>query len=159
EIRIVDAGGSHEQVTVELMRRENCFERAGVAAHRSFVANGAEAVSTLLEGKADAAMQVGFGPALAAIADGAPLRVVGGANLLTIHAIYSKHPDIRRIEDLAGRTMGIGSPGALTHQLVVAALRKRGADPSQVRFVSIGNSAAIFKALLARDVDAGFGET
>ena len=159
DIRIVDAGGAHEQVTVELMRRERCFERMGVHVHRTFVTNGGEAVATLLSGKADAAIQVGFGPALAAIAEGAPLRVIAGANLLTVHAIYSKQPDICRLEDLAGRTVGVGALGALTHQLAFAALRKRGVDPDAVRFVSIGNSAAIFQALLAGDVDAGFGET
>lgn len=159
DLRIVDAGGAHEQVTVELMRRERCFERMGVQVRRTFVTNGAEAVAALMDGSADAAIQVGFGPALAAIADGAPLRVIAGANLLTVHAIYSRQPDIRRLEDLAGRTIGVGALGALTHQLAFAALRKRGVDPAAVRFVSIGNSAAIFQALLAGDVDAGFGET
>jgi ABC-type nitrate/sulfonate/bicarbonate transport system substrate-binding protein len=159
DIHIVDAGGAHEQVTVELMRSQRCFERAGVRAQRTFVTNGAEAVALLQGGRADAAIQVGFGPALAAMAAGAQLKIIAGANLLTVHAIYSQNPDIRRIEDLAGRRMGVGALGALTHQLAYAALRKRGVDPSRVHFVTIGNSANIFRALLAGDIDAGFGET
>jgi len=158
-LRIVDVGGAHEQVTVALMRAERCFERAGVSVTRRFVTNGAEAVELLLAGDADAAIQAGFGPALAAIANEAPLRVIAGANLLTVHAIYSRDPAIRGLEDLPGRTMGIGAPGALTHQLAFAALSKRGIDPSGVRFITIGSSAKIFQALLRGEIDAGFGET
>lgn len=158
-LRIVDVGGAHEQVTVALMRAERCFERAGVSVTRCFVTNGAEAVERLLAGEADAAIQAGFGPALAAIANDAPLRVIAGANLLTVHALYSRDPSIRRLKDLPGRSMGIGAPGALTHQLAFAALRKHGIDPSAVRFVTIGSSAKIFQALLRGEIDAGFGET
>lgn len=157
--RIVDAGGAHEQATVELMRSQRLLERAGVRVERTFVTNGAEAVDLLLKGQADAAMQIGCGPALAAIAADAPLRLIAGANLLTVHAIYSKNPAIRRLEDLPAKTFGVGAPGALTHQLAFAALRKRGVDPGSVRFVPIGDSARIFKALLAGEIDAGFGET
>lgn len=159
DLRIVDVGGAHEQVTVALMRAERCFERMGVTVERRFVANGAEAVRCLLAGEADAAIQTGFGPALSAIAEGAALKVIGGANLLTVHALYARDPALLRMEDLAGRTLGIGAPGALTHQLAVAALRRRGVDPADVRFVTIGSSAQIFQALLRGDVDAGFGET
>lgn len=158
-IRIVDAGGPHEKVTVELMRRERLFERFGVAVTKTYVTNGAEAAELLCTGQADVAMQVGFGPAMAAIARGAPLRVIAGSNLLTVHAVYATDPSICRLEDLAGKVVGVGRLGALTHQLIYAALLKHGVDPASVRFMSIGNSATIFKALVAGKVDAGFGET
>ena len=159
EIHIIDAGGPHELVTVELLRRQGILEQMGVRATRTFVTNGAEATELLLAGRGDVAMQVGFGPALRAIEGGAPLRVIAGSNLLTVHAVYSKKPDIRRLQDLVHRTVGVGALGALTHQLIYAALLKGGIDPAAVRFVPIGSSATIFKALLAGEVDAGFGET
>ena len=159
EVRIVDVGGSHELVTVEVMRRQGYLEQLGVHAIKTYVTNGAEAVELLRTGRGDVAMQVGFGPALVAIEQGVPLRVVAGANLLTVHALYSKNPAIRRLQDLQGRTVGVGKLGALTHQLVHAALCKHGIDPSGVRFVTIGNSVNIFRALLAGEVEAGFGET
>jgi ABC-type nitrate/sulfonate/bicarbonate transport system substrate-binding protein len=159
EVRIVDAGGPHELVTIELFERLGYLERMGIKALKTYVKNGAEAAELLLAGRADVAMQVGFGPALAAIANGAPLRIVAGSNLLTVHAIYSKDPNIRSLKDLEHRTVGVGALGALTHQLIYAALRKKGVDPASVRFVSIGNSATIFRALIAGQVDAGFGET
>jgi ABC-type nitrate/sulfonate/bicarbonate transport system substrate-binding protein len=159
EIRIIDAGGPHELVTVELMRRQGYLEHMGIGAQKIYVNNGAEAVEALRMDRADVAMQVGFGPALAAIANGEPLRVIAASNLLAVHALYSTNPEIRRLHDLRGRTVGVGRLGALTHQLIYAALRKQGLDPAAVRFVSIGNSATIFKAVLAGQVEAGFGET
>jgi len=159
EIHIIDAGGPHELATVELLHRQGYLERLGVRCRRTYVKNGAEATELLLAGLGDAAMQVGFGPAAAAIGRGAPLRIIAGSNLLTVHAVYATDPEIRRLRDLRGRSVGIGARGALTHQLIFAALRKHHVDPAGIRFVSIGNSATIFKALLAGEVDAGFGET
>ncbi len=158
-VQVIDAGGPHEKVTVELMRTQRFCERMGIRIERTYVTNGAEAAELLSRGHGDVAMQVGFGPALVAIENGAPLRVIAGSNLLTVHALYSKQSGIRRLQDLRGRTVGVGKLGALTHQLIYAALRKHGIDPAEVRFVPIGNSATIFRTLLAGQVDAGFGET
>ena len=159
DIRIVDAGGPHEKVTVEFMRRQGCFEGMGITAHKTYVTNGAAAVEKLLSGDCDVAMQVGFGPAVVAISKGAPLRVIAASNLLTVHAVYSREPDIRCLADLEGKTVGVGRLGALTHQLLYAALLKSHVDPARVHFASIGSSATVFQALLAGEVDAGFGET
>lgn len=60
--------------------------------------------------------------------------------------------------DLAGRTVGTGSIGALLHQLMVALLLKKGVDPQTVRFVNVGSSADVFRATTAGVVDAGLGD-
>lgn len=159
EIHIIDAGGPHELATVELLHRQGYLEQLGIRCKRTYIKNGAEATELLLAGLGDAAMQIGFGPAMAAIERGAPLRIIAGSNMLTVHAVYAQDPEIRGLRDLPGRTVGIGAPGALTHQLIFAALRKHRIDPAAIRFVSIGSSATIFEALLAGEVDAGFGET
>jgi ABC-type nitrate/sulfonate/bicarbonate transport system substrate-binding protein len=158
-VHIVDAGGTHELVTIALMRSQGFLENVGLTYERTLVTNGAEAVEELLSGTGDVAMQIGFGPALKAIAKGAPLKVVAASNLLTVHAVYTRDPDIRRMRDLVGRRVGVGAYGALTHQLMYAALTKQGVDPAGVNFVHMGNSASIFQALLRGELDAGFGET
>ena len=159
DIRIVDAGGPHELVNLELMKRHGFLERFGVNPHKTYVTNGAAAAKLVLSGECDAAMQVGFGPALSAIVRGEPLKVLAGSNLLTVHALYSQQADIRALKDLEGRTVGVGPLGALTHQLIYAALLKHGVDPAKVKFVPMGSSSTIFKAMLAGEVEAGFGET
>jgi len=159
DIRLVDAGGPHELVNLELMKSQGFLDRFGINPHKTYVSNGAAAARLVLSGECDAAMQVGFGPALSAIVRGEPLRVLAGSNLLTVHAVYSQQPDIRSLKDLPGRTVGVGPLGALTHQLIYAALLKHDVDPAGVRFVPMGSSSAIFKAMLAGEVEAGFGET
>ena len=72
---------------------------------------------------------------------GEPLKVLAGSNLLTVHAVYSQQPDIRALRDLEGRTVGVGPLGALTHQLIYAALLKHGVDPAKVKFVPMGSSS------------------
>ena len=159
DLRIVDAGGPHERVNIALMTRMGWWDRVGIHPTKTYVDNGGQAADLLLAGKVDVAMQVGFGPMLAAMDAGAPFKVIAGANLLAVHAVYSKNPAIRSLKDLEGRTVGTGRLGALTHQLIYAALLKAGVDPARVTFVPQGNSASIFRSLLAGELDAGFGET
>lgn len=158
-LNIIDAGGTHELVTVEVMRARGFLDTTGARIERRFVTNGAQAVEALLSGQGEAAMQIGFGPALKAIAQGAPLRIIAASNLLTVHAVYTRDPAIRRMADLTGKRVGIGARGALTHQLLHAALRKQGVDPDGVEMISMGNSASIFQSLLRGELDAGFGES
>lgn len=158
-LRVVNANGPVEMALEELMARKGYMAEFDVEAEKVYVANGAQASQALIEDRADVAMQVGFGPVFPLIEKGFPLRVIAGSNLVTVHAIYTKDPKIRQLSDLVGKRVGTGALGALTHQLIFAALRGKGIDPGSVTFVPIGNSATLFKALLAGEVDAGFGET
>jgi ABC-type nitrate/sulfonate/bicarbonate transport system substrate-binding protein len=73
-------------------------------------------------------------------------------------ALYTRRTDIKSLKDLEGRTVGVGSIGALLYQLVVALLRKNHVDVSKVRFVNIGASGDVFRATRMGTVDAGTGE-
>jgi ABC-type nitrate/sulfonate/bicarbonate transport system substrate-binding protein len=59
------------------------------------------------------------------------------------------------VKDLVGRTVGVGALGAAMHQKIVALLRKRGIDEKSVRFVDLGSTLDIFKAVREGRVDAG----
>jgi NitT/TauT family transport system substrate-binding protein len=61
--------------------------------------------------------------------------------------------EIRSINDLQTRTIGISGIGNADHILVIYLMKKAGADPSKVRFVSIGTN--LFEALVRDQVDAG----
>jgi NMT1/THI5 like protein len=64
---------------------------------------------------------------------------------------------VRTLEDLEGKVVGVGSIGALIHQLTVTLLRKYSVDVSTVRFVNIGSNTDTFKGVMAGTVDAGAG--
>jgi ABC-type nitrate/sulfonate/bicarbonate transport system substrate-binding protein len=122
------------------------------------VADGTRILGGIVGGSVDASMMSGFGQVFPAVAHGAPLKILAGGALLPMLALFSGKPDVRTLKDLEGRTVGTGSIGALVHQLTVLLLRKYGVDLSRVRFVSIGSSADIFRAVAAGTVDAGAGE-
>ena len=115
-------------------------------------------MNSLTSGKADVCMGSGVSNVIAAIAGGAPLRLLAGANLRVVQAIFSKRPEIRTLKDLEGRRVGSGPKGQLVHQIIFAAMLKQGADPNKVDFVNLGNSGTIFKAVAKGEIDAGTGE-
>jgi ABC-type nitrate/sulfonate/bicarbonate transport system substrate-binding protein len=158
KLRIINGNGAAERSLQELTRRMRFMEEFGIDAEYVGASDGQQGLDALLEGRGDVCLQIGFGPALAAIEKGKKLKVLAGANLRAVHALFSSKPEIRNVKDLEGATVGIGTRGALTHQLITAVLLKAGADPSKVKFVSIGNSETVFKAVATRQVDAGLGE-
>jgi ABC-type nitrate/sulfonate/bicarbonate transport system substrate-binding protein len=88
---------------------------------------------------------------------GAKLKVIAGAALLPGFALMSNNPAVKALKDLEGRTVGTGTPGALTHALTNLLLQKKGVDAKKVQFVNIGSTAEIFRAVVAKTVDAGLG--
>jgi ABC-type nitrate/sulfonate/bicarbonate transport system substrate-binding protein len=158
KLRILNANGPAEMGLLELIRRMKLMEEFGLDVEYLHAADGAKGLQMILDGKADVALQIGFGPSLAAMERGEKLKVIAGANLRAVHCVFTSDKNVTRVADLAGHTIGIGSNGALTHQLMTAILRKCGVDPKSVTFVNIGNSAAVFRAVVDRKVDAGLGE-
>ena len=157
-LRIINANGPAEMGLQELMKRMKLMEEQGLDVTYVNASDGQKGLDKLLAGEGDVCLQIGFGPSLAAIERGEKIKVVAGANLRAVHVVFTSKPDVRRVKDLEGCSVGIGSRGALTHQLMTAILMKAGADPSKVDFRTVGNSFAVFKAVVARTVDAGLGE-
>jgi ABC-type nitrate/sulfonate/bicarbonate transport system substrate-binding protein len=142
----------------ELLVSQGFLEKFGVAPNTIAVADGTKVMAALLSGNAGLCMQVGFASVIPAILAGAKLKVVAVAEALPEVAVYSANPDIQSVSDLAGKTVGIGPPGALLHLLMVTLLRKKGVDPAKVRFVNIGSGSDVFKATVSGKVDAGPGD-
>jgi len=112
-------------------------------------------MEALLSGEADICMISAFVGVLPAIEQGKDLRLVGAAMLLPALAVYSNNDAIRRVQDLPGRSVGVGPMNGLLHILMLALLRKHDIDPAQVKFVNVGSNAQVLEAVAARKVDAG----
>jgi ABC-type nitrate/sulfonate/bicarbonate transport system substrate-binding protein len=154
-VRIVNAGGSTSLALQELINRQGYLKEFGVTAEFTDVADTAKIIASVVSGDQDICMFAGFGQALPAIEKGARLKVLGGAWMLAPVSLFSVKPDVRKLEDLAGRTVGTGSIGSVLHVVVVALLQKRGIDPAKVNFVNVGTTTDILKAVAAGTVDAG----
>jgi ABC-type nitrate/sulfonate/bicarbonate transport system substrate-binding protein len=141
-----------------LMRQQRFYESFGLAPEVLAVADGTRILGGVVSGSVDASMMSGFGQVFPAIERGATIKILGGGALLPTVALFSAKPSVRTLQDLQGKTIGTGSIGALIYQLTVCLLQKYQVDPSTMRFVNIGSSADVFRAVAAGTVDAGVAE-
>ena len=119
------------------------------------VSDGTKILAGIVGGNVDISLASGFGQVFPAVEHGAGLKILGGGALVPTVAMFTGKSDINSLKDLEGRTVGTGAIGALVHQLVMALLLKYKVDVSKVRFVNIGSSADVFRAVSVGTVDAG----
>jgi ABC-type nitrate/sulfonate/bicarbonate transport system substrate-binding protein len=154
-IKIANAAGALNLTLAELMRSQKFLESFGLRPQILAVADGTRILGGLVGGSVDISTMSGFGQVFPAIDRGAPIKILAGGTLLPALALFSARPGIKTLQDLAGKVLGTGSIGALVHQLTVTLLRKYAVDTARIRFVNIGSSADIFRAVAAGTVDAG----
>jgi ABC-type nitrate/sulfonate/bicarbonate transport system substrate-binding protein len=154
-VTIVNTAGTFGATVQQLMKDKRYLEDFSLRPNFLSVGDGSKIIGALLGGEADICIASGFGQVLPAIERGGRLKVLAGSEMLLLHLVYSWRPEIKSLKDLEGRAVGTGSPGALLHSIMVALLRKHNVDPTKVTFVNIGSSADVFRAIVARVVDAG----
>jgi ABC-type nitrate/sulfonate/bicarbonate transport system substrate-binding protein len=154
-IKIGNAGGSLTETLRELMRQQRFLESFGLEPEVLTVADGTRILGGLVSRSIDISTMSGFGQVFPAIERGAPIRIVGGGALLPSLALFSARPGLTTLQQLEGRVIGTGSIGALVHQLTVTLLQKYRVDTSGIRFLNVGSSADILRAVAAGTVDAG----
>jgi NitT/TauT family transport system substrate-binding protein len=85
---------------------------------------------------------------------GAPARIVMSVMDGADHFLVTS-PNIKRVEDLRGKTFGISSFGGTPHSEAVAILRKYGLNPEKdVTFLQVGGSSARYLALESGSIQA-----
>ena len=155
---IITTSGSTSLVFDALMKQEGFFRQMGIDATTQAVSDGAKVIASLIGGGADMCGSAGFPSLFPAIEKGAKIKILSGAGLSPVTAVFTKRPEIKAVKDLEGKTYGIGAPGALLHELAVALMLKKGVDISKVTFVNIGSAPDVIKGVIAGTVDAGPGE-
>src|SRR5579872_1330893 len=124
-ITIANTTGNLNVVMRELMRQQKFLESFDLAPKLMDVADGTKIVAGIVSGDVDCSTMSGFGQTFPAVEKGATLKVLAGGALPPTLAVYSSKPDVKTVADLAGKTVGTGSIGALLHQLMVALLTKK----------------------------------
>lgn len=157
-VNIVNPSGNYTAVCEQLLKTGTYFADFGLQANIVDVTDGTKIIAALVSGSADICGGAGFSGVFPAIARGAKLKLIGGAALSPLDAIYAKDPAIKTVKDLVGKTVGVGSPGALLHQMMVAMMQKEGVDYRSVKFVNVGSAPNVFRAIIAGTVDAGPSE-
>lgn len=154
-IDIANTSSNNTMAIQKLMEQQGYLEEFGVTAKTRNLADGSKVLAAIISGGADLTITSGMGEILASIAKGAKVKLVGGSCVLSQVALYTSNPDIRTIQDLAGKSVGTGAPGAQLSQIMKALLKAKNVDSSKIRFVNIGSSADVLRAVIAGKVDAG----
>lgn len=84
---------------------------------------------------------------------GLPLRIVMAAMDGSDHVLVTS-PDIKKVEDLKGKIIGISSFGGTPHSEALMILRKYGLNPDSVTFMQIGGSSSRYAALESNSIHA-----
>ena len=156
-INIINTDTTDTLAFQQILQSKGWLEAYGVKASTTNVADGVKATAAITSGSADIALMSGFGQIFPLIAKGEPLKLIGGTGQLANFEVWSAQPNIRTLSDLRGKTVGIGAVGALLDQVMLAMFQQEGIDPSTVTFVDIGSSTNVFKAVVAKRIDAGLG--
>jgi NitT/TauT family transport system substrate-binding protein len=138
---VARAGGhfANEGLDVELV-----YTRGGNAAMQSLVGSAVDYAATSLD------------VALQAYVRGADIRRFATTGRLPLFAIATaprRADEIQRIEDLAGRTVGVSALGNADHALMLYLLRRANVDPTKVQFATLGPN--LLEALRQGQVDVG----
>jgi ABC-type nitrate/sulfonate/bicarbonate transport system substrate-binding protein len=154
-VNIVLTSATTNLVLTALMEQTGYLAKLGIEPNFLTVADGNKVVAALVSGAADICPEAGFAQVLAAIARGAPLKMIGGSAPKNFNAVFTANPKVRTLKDLEGKTVGVGALGTQLHQIMIALFRKYGVDAKKVTFANVGASVNVFKAVQAHVVDAG----
>jgi NitT/TauT family transport system substrate-binding protein len=130
---------------------ERLFERYGLDVELQFVGGSSAILQAMTGGQFDLG-GVGGG-------DVAPLRAAGGDVLLiaVYMAVFSQEgivrPEIQRVADLRGKTLGVSRLGASSHFATIAMLASAGLRPEDATFIQTGGVGESMAALLSGNID------
>ena len=95
-----------------------------------------------------------FSNFVGAALSGLPVRIVMSAMDGSDHYLVTS-PNVKRVEDIKGKTFGISSFGGTPHSEAIIILRKYGMNPEKdVTFLQIGGSASRYAALESGSIQA-----
>jgi ABC-type nitrate/sulfonate/bicarbonate transport system substrate-binding protein len=111
---------------VWMAKDSGAFDKYGIPTEIIYISSGPVVVQALIGGD----LQVGSAASNAvinAVLNGAPIVAIGGTANRPYHRLYVQ-PEINRIEDLKGKTLGVTRFGSITDNLTRILLRKYGLE-------------------------------
>jgi ABC-type nitrate/sulfonate/bicarbonate transport system substrate-binding protein len=109
-------------------------------------AGGGVATPALISGSVQ--FSTSSGAAISAIIRGAALKVVMTLSETVPWKLWATSPEIKTLQDLKGKQVGIATRGDLLEVSVRAALMKAGMNPDEVGFTALGFGANLRMAVL-----------
>ncbi len=130
------------------------FAKEGLDDQIILIPNGTQLAQVTVAGEVDLA-SLGGAAAISAALSGADFKVIGNNVNKLIFSMYGR-PDIKRVEDLKGKKIGITRIGTSADISARYALRQHNLDPQKdVILLQLGAVSSIAAALRAGSIDAG----
>ena len=137
---------SATQATLWFTKEAGVFERHGLDVHLTYVASGTKVIQAMLAGEF-AIATAGNAAILAALAGGQVVFVGREVNVPAFYLLV--RPEIKRIEDLRGKVLGVTRFGASTDFALRAALRRWGLEPEKdVTILQVGGQPELLAAMM-----------
>ena len=161
EVRLIHA---QERITLGLTTRNGSTSLPYVVAEEKgfFKAEGLNALVVIMQNQVVVngvlSRHVDYGGTFSnfvgAAMSGAPVRIVMSVMDGADHFLVTS-PNIKRVEDLKGKTFGISSFGGTPHSEAIAILRKYNLNPEKdVTFLQVGGSSARYMSLESGAIQA-----
>ena len=130
------------------------FTREGLDDQMILIPSGSQLAQVVTAGEVDIAALNGSS-AMAAALQGADIKVIGNTTNKLIFSIYVR-PEIKTIEDLKGKKIGVTRFGSATDISARFALRKHNLDPQKdVNILQMGAMSSIMGGLQGGSIEAG----
>ena len=109
-----------------MAKESGAFEKYGIQADIILITSGPLAVQALIGGDLQA-VSAASNAVINAILSGAPIVAVGGTAKRPYHRLFVQ-PEINRLEDLRGKSLGVTRFGSITDNLSRILLRRNGLE-------------------------------
>ncbi|HEU4343360.1 MAG TPA: ABC transporter substrate-binding protein, partial [Candidatus Binatia bacterium] len=111
---------------VWMAKESGAFDKYGIQADIILITSGPVSVQSLIGGDLQA-VSAASNAVINAILNGAPIIAVGGTANRPYHRLFVQ-PEINRLEDLRGKTLGVTRFGSITDNLTRILLRRNGLE-------------------------------
>src|SRR5258708_22289587 len=148
--------GNLVYLPLDLARAQDYFAEEGIEAELVHFDGGTEAARALAAGQADFSGN-SIDHAVGLRASGRELKMVASFTPLPTVTLVIRRDwkqQIRSIQDLKGRRLGVTAIGAGTHVLAAYILKKSGGSLADVEVSAVGSGATLIQALKSGKVDA-----
>jgi NitT/TauT family transport system substrate-binding protein len=136
-----------------MAQQDGLFKKNGLDVELIHIPSSSRAIQAILAGEIAFSFMDGNNEAQANL-KGANLALIAGATNRMVFSLMAK-PDIKRINDLKGKKIGITRVGSSTHTSALYALGQAGLKPSDYQILPLMEVPNIFTALTAGQIDAG----
>ena len=153
KLTAIHSSQSMSQSMPWIAKEAGLFRKYGLDFDLVHIASSPTVTAAMLGGNAEVALTGGEGIIRAYVQGATDFVFIGSVKNLLTHSLLAK-PEIKKIEDLKRKKIGINRIGSNPHYFTVQVLRQAGVDTRDVQFIQAGGPLETMAALVAGNLDA-----